>query len=306
VVQGRVELEGEYRVMAGETPGVDSYEGPRRGHGPGGGGWEAGSYVGAEGGWYCTPGGLGARMTTPYGRFYGNPELIPLLSGSSGATAVRGQGDSGFGAGALAIVSGEAITLGTTARLSVSGGRGSGVLQGAGGGSGGSVLFEAPTIVIRGTLRADGGRGGLDVGGAGATEMADAEDGRVSSSSLYGGGGGGSGRIRFNTQSGEADIAIDAIVSPTPGHGCTTLGTLLPRTGTSTPPATCEAATLPADACGECLANSCCVALLECESEPLCATCWTSDTPGPACASDPRTLSLPDCRQTYCPTACRR
>ncbi len=118
----------------------------------------------------------------------------------------------------------------------------------AGGGAGGAISLEAPTVRIAGTLAANGGGGGggpsgsaggrsggpgdqpaaggqTDVtkGGSGsAGAVIDGAAGTASTS--HAGGGGAAGRIRINTSSGAA--AITGVLSPALGTVCATQGTL--------------------------------------------------------------------------------
>lgn len=252
------------------------------GNGPGGGG---ASSVAGEGGAHCTLGGLGSGMTMHHAVIYGSPGISPLESGSSGGIpSYLPSTRSGAGGGAIQLVAGRSITVGATGALHADGDVGTSLLNEAGHGSGGAILLEAPSVTVMGSLTADGGRRGRP------TDYSD--------------GTGGSGRIRINTASGVADVAIDAITSPVAGSPCYSLGTLLPPTVTLPPGPTCAATPATPSACDLCLDRGCCAQLTACIGSPLCDVCRTSATPGPACATDPTTIAYRACRTSYCPTAC--
>jgi hypothetical protein len=219
------------------------------GKGPGGGGTQTGT-SGGGGGAYC---GRGGGSTG--GLAYGQPQISPLLGGSSGAL---GFGKGGAGGGAIQLVSGTSITLTSLAKIHVGGGGGE--WGGGGGGSGGAILLEAPTITMAGTLAANGGGGGANAvngaNGSNATPNNTPAPGGTTSLSplvnsggpgsagtvidgstgLYttdvggglgnygGGGGGGAGRIRINTSSGQATIT--GVLSPAASTPCVSQGKL--------------------------------------------------------------------------------
>jgi hypothetical protein len=180
------------------------------GSGPGGGGFERGTYPAGEGGAYCTFGGVGDDMEPPLGETYGNAELVPLRIGSGGGApwVVAGTTSGGWGGGALQFVAGESIVIGPEREISVEGGwGGSEDPNGPGGGSGGSLLLEAPSITVEGSLLAHGGAGGgYD----------------------HDGGKGGDGRIRINTEPGGFTMGASAVIDPMLGSECATMGTLAP------------------------------------------------------------------------------
>lgn len=307
-VQDAVHLEGgTVQVAAGGwTGGVRTTSNPRGG-GPGGGGYSTRTFGGGgEGGAYCTLGGLGAEMSSGAGRTYGAAPLVYLQGGSGGGSPGGGvAGDGGNGGGALQLVSGTLIEVGPAAMVTVAGSNGAGPSEGGGGGSGGALLLEAPEVRIRGEISADGGLGGV-FETPGATRDMDAEDGRTEAGvySDYGGGGGGYGRIRINSSDGTADVAVDAIVSPSTVHPCTSTARLAPRSS-SPPPPSCPDASLPSDEdCAACAASLCCSEMQRCQAETLCATCRDSTTPGPACADDPAYQNVSSCFAGSCPTIC--
>ena len=300
---------GELLVSAGGAVGPERLDGPVWGNGPGGGGYHVGSFdASGSGGSFCSAGGLGARASeSTRGRTYGMAALEPLLGGSSGGTSggLVG-GNAGDGGGALQIVSGTRIRVGPAMRVAADGERGGGQSEGAGGGSGGALLLEAPIIEIDGQLTVSGGSGGT-VPGDGAYLTSFAQDGGedLGLYSDFGGGGGGFGWLRLNTADGEVDIAIDSLVSPAPSiTACFSTGTLHPKTAAPAPGPGCEATTLPDDSCGECMGSMCCADLRACEADELCATCWTAETPGPACSADELLATLRACISSSCPAAC--
>jgi hypothetical protein len=208
------------------------------GNGPGGGG--AGSPAG--GGSYCGKGGR-STTTTAGGAPYSNPEIVPLIGGSSGGAT--GIWDSGAGGGAIQLVAGTSIQIATTGVINVGGGGGG---QGSNaGGSGGAILLEAPVVTVAGILAANGGGGGTGSGatkgqnglpsvepaaGAGpeaqggdgsSAESIDGEPGLITDNK-QGGGGGGAGVIRINTASGAATIT--GKLSPSLDTPCATQGEL--------------------------------------------------------------------------------
>jgi hypothetical protein len=183
---------------------------------------------GAGGGAFCGPGGqgslpVGSDAGTPSmgGTPYGPPELVPLMGGSSGG-ATDFFSDSNHGGGAIELVSGASVTIGSNGVINMGGGRGNYAM---GGGSGGGILLEAPTVTVRGVVAANGGGGGTrnygggtqqdgqpnnlpahgggyngtsGAGGLGsAGPMINGTNG-IPTTNDYSGGGGGAGRIRIN------------------------------------------------------------------------------------------------------------
>jgi hypothetical protein len=235
--------------MAGNCP--DQAQKPCPGGGQPGG-EDASDGRGAGGGGYCGKGGAGSvpdgGTAAPGGLPYGNQELVPLIGGASGGSAVKA--GSGEGGGAIEFVSGVAISIGSSGLVLAGGGAYSNTGSGNGGGSGGAILLEAPSISVFGTLAANGGSGSSVSGtghvGGGSEDPATAQYGGIGSGkgtvngasgmldpSTQGsesGGGGGAGRIRMNTCPGTIPFFG-------PGHtfsppldnqstGCTTNGSL--------------------------------------------------------------------------------
>ena len=254
-------LNGNSREEVGVAGGQSQKTDRTRGAGPGGG--AAGTDLSASGGGsYCGIGGAAGAEGAPSlgGAAYGNPEISPLVAGSSGGDI------GGAGGGAIQLVAGTSITIAATGLIQVgAGGGGFGGIRtqnAAGGGSGGSVLLESLTVTIAGTVAANGGGGGAgtsngvgapppeDPGGANATgnavlaaggkagvgpssggsgSAAASVNGTAGSITLgnndaAGGGGGGAGRIRINVRSGGATLS--GTLSPAVSTPCATQGTI--------------------------------------------------------------------------------
>lgn len=239
VAQSEIVNEGRIYVAPGGNGGFGTSAGEIVGLGPGAGTGIDGPVNGGGGGGFCGRGGNhgdggGAGPT------YGTAELVPLMGGSSG-----GERNSGSGGGALQLVAGVSIDIGQTVTVPGAGG------EDGGGGAGGSLLLEAPTIVLTGRVATNGGGGasgdksdgvegrdradpaaggqgnGQTPGGDGsAADTAEGFDGAstVMTDQEFGSGGGGAGWIRFNTESGTADIS--GAVSPSFASGCASQGTL--------------------------------------------------------------------------------
>jgi hypothetical protein len=176
----------------------------------GGGGGGAGNLtIGGDGGdGSCVDGDHHGRGGA-HGGVCGTADLQPLIGGSGGG----GGGDAtvdgpygyagGGGGGALQISARRTISI--TGLVSSRGGAGYGTSSidgGGGGGAGGGLLFEAPSLLISGTLEVDGGPGGIagpHLGGVGATANLLAASGVSYTGNGQGGtgGGGGGGRIRI-------------------------------------------------------------------------------------------------------------
>jgi hypothetical protein len=271
VSNGKVEVNGTIVAAASSTnawwggggPGLES--GDRNGicplDGAPGGGRMGTSNVqgaGAGGGGFCGPGGAGsahADASAPAmgGVPYGNTDLIPLVGGSSGGSALGGftaAYGTNHGGGAIQVVSGTSILIGELGIINMGGGTPVSVakaIAGGGGGSGGAILLEAPAVTVNGVLAANGGAGGggyLQSGQEGQPSGAPATGGGVAGhgssaadasgasardpgTGTAGGGGGGAGRIRINTGCGGTfTIGGSGIVSPNATTGCFTTGQL--------------------------------------------------------------------------------
>lgn len=200
------------------------------------------------GGGHCGVGGSNNDNTG--GKAYGNPTLVPLLGGSAGGGSEYGAG--GGGGGAIQIVAGTSIHINGAGVIHVGGGGGDFSVTdrpGGGGGSGGSILLEAPDVSVFGTLAANGGGGtvpGSSAKGSNATPDSHPAKGATSNKGQGGdggagllidgqhgqgeraSGGGAVGRIRINTQSSEATVGAQAVISPALSTPCATQGTLAP------------------------------------------------------------------------------
>ena len=243
----KIEIEGAISVSSIATAGgFKAPSGEQNGNGPGGG-KVATTGAGDGGGAYCGAGGAGPGAGGGGGGApYGNPEISPLLGGSSGANNFAGNGG-----GALQLVARNLVRISSGGSINM-GGRGSDT---GGAGSGGAILIEAAEVVVAGKLAANGGGGGAGTGpndgkdgqldsqptpeGTGSSEgggggkggagtSIDGQPGVVNTTyangDFAGNGGGGAGRIRINSRSGSA--AISGLVSPALTTACATQGTL--------------------------------------------------------------------------------
>lgn len=249
------------RSVGGGFPGDTTSNVKGRGPGGGGAGSETNAGAGAS---YCGVGGKGAPgqggAAAAGGATYGNPEIVPLVGGSSGGSGVINGG--GTGGGAIQLVAGTSLRVGPLGVVSAGGGGGlygGAVTQqtASGGGSGGAILIESPVVEIAGLLAANGGGGGpsstsastepgengradaqpasggssqlteISFGGKGSAAAGqDGVDGSTSTESAPkgSGGGGGAGRIRINTKSGAASVT--GTLSPAAATSCVSQGTL--------------------------------------------------------------------------------
>jgi hypothetical protein len=234
-----------------------------KGQGPGGG--PAGTNDAAGGGAsFCGLGGPGATEGTAAGtatKAYGTPELVPLVGGSSGGNGDLSGGtgsQNGGGGGAIQLVAGKSILLGSGGYITAGGAGGifggTNHQEAGGGGSGGAILIEAPIVTIQGILAVNGGGGGQGSGDSGADGRPDDQPalggqnsttsgivspggdgsaaavlngtaGTRTAGAAAGGGGGGAGRIRINTKSGQV-ASTAAALSPASGTACMSVGTL--------------------------------------------------------------------------------
>ncbi len=260
VALGTMELLGSIDVAPGTTGGAVNQAADSKGSGTGGGpAGDPGGLAGG-GGSYCGLGGKGGTNTNVGGPAptspapaYGTPEVVPLVAGSAGGTAIASS--DGAGGGALQLVAGGSFALRAVGFVNVGGGGGAfggqGKLGANGGGSGGALLIEASSVTIEGNLGANGGGGGQGGGNADSGEvghpdkvaqgghkanegapagdgsfgaMLSGGDGPTSADPFVGGGGGGggAGRIRINTTSGQA--MVTGAISPPTASGCATQG----------------------------------------------------------------------------------
>jgi len=248
---GAVEIDGTIDLAAhGGTEGAGGFHvsGPGEGH-PGGLDNTNAEISGGSGASFCGLGGGGAPLvgdggtTSTPGASYGTADLVPIWGGSAGGS----HSASGYGGGAIQIVSKTSLNIASGGGINVDGDGGDDHFTiGGGGGSGGSILLESLTVTIGGTLSANGGGGGDTStpgadGNFGSTPAAGggtaggAGSGGATTSGLngstvggdYGGGGGGAGRIRINTSSGLASIS--GTVSPSLTTTCATQGVVKPK-----------------------------------------------------------------------------
>jgi hypothetical protein len=182
---------------------------------------------------------------------YGSPDLVPLVGGSGGGST-DSFGDN-HGGGAVELVSGTSILIGTVGTINMGGGGGVN-RPGVGGGSGGAILLEAPSVTVRGVLAANGGAGaaygnaygygaalpsdqpasgqdakGMNVAGNGSAGATSSGGNATVDPNFpyYAGGGGGAGRIRINTGcGGTLTVVPSAVISPYESTGCFTKGVL--------------------------------------------------------------------------------
>lgn len=211
--------------------------------GAGGGGH---FHAGARGGLHAGGTSAGAGGTAA-----SDPDLTPLVGGCPGGAATflifpAPPPNGGGGGGAVQLTARGRIALTGSGVIDASGGGASGPGPGAGGGAGGSVLLEAPTIVLDGpgvVVSTKGGGGGgarssssayapgedggtgaqpaaggslsnHAAGGSGGTEAAQPTVGQNgNSTNQHGGGGGGSvGEALFKSRSGAVTPASGAAV----------------------------------------------------------------------------------------------
>jgi hypothetical protein len=193
---------------------------------------------GAGGGANATNGGRGgngASLGGDGGTATGTASLVPLRGGCGGGATNGPDGEDGVvgrGGGAVQIASRETIVL--EGNIDVRGGNGEAdhYRQHAGfyvtgGGAGGGILLEAPTVTLKDNaqLIARGGNGAAlcdttsvfcGAGGLGATAASTAQaGGDASCDSMHflsaGAGGGGLGRVRINTSTGNYDKSNTAL-----------------------------------------------------------------------------------------------
>lgn len=209
--------------------------------------------IGSGGGAFCGKGGAGsildpdAGVAAAGGMPYGVPELVPLVGGASGGSASAIVNQANHGGGGLELVAGTSLTIEATAVINMGGGADMEAYA-VGGGSGGGILLEAPTVNLKGALVAAGASGsgyhgagqngsamltgaiggGSGIGGVGSSATAiNGGDGTVMTTANFGGGGGGAGRIRINTGCGGAlNLNSSALLTPGSSTPCYSTGAL--------------------------------------------------------------------------------
>ncbi len=158
---------------------------------------------GGPGGSWRTGGGGGGSdsstgSTAALPEFPAMPELRGGCRGGPGGVGGANGGDGGYGGGAVYLLAGTAISLGSGARISAAGAGGQGGHQGSavnmsgggggGGGTGGMIVFDAPVITLDPAAQvwANGGGGGaggarLVIGDAGSTSTQPVSHGAAAS-----------------------------------------------------------------------------------------------------------------------------
>ena len=198
------------------------------------------SSTGGGGGGHGTPGGqggpseFGGAAGIP-GPTYGNKNGTDLTGGSGGGMGSTSQvgpcGVPGAGGGAIELDANESIVVEAGGIINAGGG---GPLQPncSGAGSGGTILFEARSIVVLGVLSANGGNVNfinvlpsdaiVGAGGEGGPAPFGLGGSLTQMPSpgfpyLYGGGGGAAGRIGLRTSGPYgADVHAASAISPAP------------------------------------------------------------------------------------------
>ena len=166
-----------------------------------------GTQPGASGAGGATAGGAGGGGG-PAGAAAVPPQVEPMCFGSMGGWIGDGSSETGGDVSGFGGLGGAAVLLAAANEVRVDGtidadgqpGRAIALgSSGPGGGSGGTILLEAPTIGGSGSITARGGAGGDgadSVGGAGGGASAPGDGG---AGQQAGGGGGGAGFIRVRT-----------------------------------------------------------------------------------------------------------
>lgn len=247
VIDARGPCTGDTAGPGGGAGGAPGQAGPGLGGGGGGGG-AAGNTSAGGGGGHGDGGGLGGAgvsvMPGARGAAFGDATITVLRGGGGGG---GGPPDSsivgGGGGGAVQLASNTRVEIRAGAGINAGGcgGKPGGMQSGSGGGAGGTILIEAPTIRLAGTLAVNGGGGGGGGVGASAGQPGQlgvaaasggtatngrggnggARDKPAGSNGLdytsAGGGGGGVGRIRLNTITGDLTVEAGGVTSPALG-----------------------------------------------------------------------------------------
>ncbi len=149
---------------------------------------------GGHGGTGGTGGGTGGGIG---GSIFGDATITMLVGGGGGGGGPGGGGgDGGGGGGAVQLVSNTSITISATGGINAGGcggglGAGGGSDGGGGAGAGGTILLEAPTIDLDGSLAVNGGGGGGSGGSPGTNGSNGALDRLPAPGGAAGAGGGG-------------------------------------------------------------------------------------------------------------------
>ncbi len=261
VADGAIDVEGVIDATAsciktaanvgGFAGGTSGNSAAGSGAGAGGGGDNS---TGGGGGAYGGNGGNGGRSsgTGALGGTAFGDDLISILAGGGGGGGGGGGkgGSGGDGGGAIELASNTRIAVTSGGGINAGGCGGYGAQQGnggGGGGAGGTIVLEAPTIAIAGALAVNGGGGGAGgdctgsptgdgmpgqlartsaaggqpcgTGGGpggfgGAGDIGKLAGGAGGNANHSGGGGGGVGRIRMNTRRGAPVDTTGGTLSP--------------------------------------------------------------------------------------------
>lgn len=244
IAKEKIIINGSIDVTPGTTGAYALNNGDSNGAGPGAGKGSDNTTGGSGGGGgFCGKGGKGGAVGATAGPSYGDATLIPLQGGSAGGGLFAAQGG-----GAIQLVAGQEIVLAAGSYIDA---HGDGAVKG--GGAGGAVLLEAPSVKVLGSITVNGGGGGaagandgkpgdrtatpaaggkpgdgFNGGNGGAGASPDGTDGVLNTINTdgagSGSGGGGAGWIRINTRTGSAEIS--GLLSPTMGGKCASQGTL--------------------------------------------------------------------------------
>lgn len=245
----------------GGAPGIAATGPGGGGAGTGGADDSSGGGGGGHGALGGVGGKSDSTTNTPGGAAFGDLEVTTLQGGGGGGGgggAGSGGGGGGGGGGGVQLVANGTISVRAAINAGGCGGQGGPPTESAGGGgAGGTILLEASVVELSATavLAVNGGGGGGSDGGATGSDglasstrapggtvtnlVEDAEGGPggagtalaggpgendTSAAQSGGGGGGAVGRIRINTVSGAATIALDAVLSPPLVAGTTSQG----------------------------------------------------------------------------------
>lgn len=240
VIGNVIDARGTCGAGAGRTAGPGGFAGglgSSTAAGFGAGEGSSAQDAGGGGGGHGGEGGIGQGLQDG-GVTFGDATIAMLVGGGGGGGGRNALG--GGGGGALQLVSNTSIdVMGGANGINAGGcggskGTGGGSDGGGGGGAGGTVLLEAPTMTIAGSIAVNGGGGG---GGGGAAVGIDGSGGTIdrvpaagggnggvggagpvsggtAGAATGGGGGGGIGRIRVNTRTGTATVMVGASLSP--------------------------------------------------------------------------------------------
>jgi hypothetical protein len=210
--------------------------------------------IGSGGGAFCGIGGTGSAPVVdggtsptppPGGMAYGTPDLVPLVGGASSGSTDNIVGQMNHGGGAIEIAAGGSVTVDANGVINMGGGADH-QQYAVGGGSGGGILLEAPTVNLKGAVVANGASGagwhgagsdgqvtltaapgGGTLGGAGSSATTISGGNGISAVGNWSGGGGGAGRIRINTGCGGAlNLNSSSLMSPGSSTPCFTTGAL--------------------------------------------------------------------------------